>query len=90
MENSTSHPISTTREVAESASVLLARLRAEREMRRLEKEAAEERLHTALRIAHSLQQDVERAAVEFKAAEGRVGETRSRMRAIGLLYVTSR
>lgn len=59
-------------------------------MRRFEKEAAEERLRTALRVAQCMQLDVERAGIEFKAAEGRVGETRSKMRAIGLLYVTSR
>lgn len=59
-------------------------------MRRAEKEEAEEKLRTALHAAHRMQLDVERAGVEFKAAEARVGETRSRLRATGLLYTSTR
>lgn len=69
--------------------MLLAQLRAERELRRVEKEDAEERLRVACRAAQRMQFDVEQAATEFATAQARVGEMRSRLRAKGLLHISS-
>lgn len=72
------------------ARTLLAQLRAEHAMRRVEKEDAEQKLCAALRVAHYMQLNVERAGIEFKAAQARVGEMRSQLRATGLLYTSNR
>jgi predicted nucleic acid-binding Zn-ribbon protein len=77
-----------TSDATAEAQAILASQRADRERIRQEKAAVEKKLQDSMCLVHHFTLDLERAERQLEEAEHRVGETRARMRANGLLTHT--
>jgi hypothetical protein len=74
---------------AAQAQAILASDRLQRERRRQEKQDLEQKLQESVYLVRRFELDLQCAEVQLQEAERRVGETRARMRANGLLPFAS-